>query len=176
MALCVSPPPQGFSQARCSSKMWTVLPARASCSPHIEPDGPPPTITISAMSFLSLCCETESPGVSPSGDGENRLGKTSEKYSTEDCGGGSGAGPEPYYIHCHSLQNRKQHKIDHQQHECELRGVQIKDSRNQRQPENRAKNECVNDTKQARTVQRPSERNLLGEVPGKQREKQNRKP
>src|SRR6266446_2102207 len=39
MALCVRPPPQGFSQARCSSKRLTWWPARASCSPHIAPDG-----------------------------------------------------------------------------------------------------------------------------------------
>src|SRR5580692_6213819 len=48
-ALWVKPPPQGFSQARCSSKIWTLCPARASCSPHIAPEGPPPTIAISAM-------------------------------------------------------------------------------------------------------------------------------
>src|SRR5579859_880087 len=156
--------------------MWTVLPARASRSPHIEPDGPPPTITISAMGYLSLCCETESPGAKPSGDGQYRQGKTSEQYSTEDCGGGSRACPDPYYIHCHSLQNRKQHKIDHQQYEGELRRVQIENSRNQREPENRAKNERVRDTNQTRMVCRTSEGNLLGKVPGKQREKQNRKP
>src|SRR5258708_39012024 len=52
-ALWVSPPPQGFSQARCSSKIVTVWPARANCSPHIAPDGPPPTIAISVMLLVT---------------------------------------------------------------------------------------------------------------------------
>src|ERR1700739_513441 len=53
-ALCVSPPPHGFSQARCSSKILTLWPARANCSPHIAPDGPPPTIAISVIFGSSL--------------------------------------------------------------------------------------------------------------------------
>src|SRR3979411_2566563 len=87
-ALCVSPPPQGFSHARCSSKILTLCPARASCSPHIAPDGPPPTIAISAM-VVSRC----EPGipfrageprpVGPLRDGEDHQAKTSLDYSTE---------------------------------------------------------------------------------------------
>src|ERR1700693_4182525 len=49
MGLCVSPPPHGFSHARCSSNMLTSCPASANCSPHIAPEGPPPIIAISDM-------------------------------------------------------------------------------------------------------------------------------
>src|ERR1700739_1062425 len=31
--------------------MWTELPASASCSPHIAPEGPPPTMTYSAINY-----------------------------------------------------------------------------------------------------------------------------
>src|SRR5579859_5453714 len=78
MALCVSPPPQGFSHARCSSKMLTSCPAAANCSPHIAPEGPPPTIAISDMVMTRFC-----EGLF-SGDGEDHQAKSSEKYSTED--------------------------------------------------------------------------------------------
>src|ERR1700730_1942117 len=90
MALCVKPPPQGFSQARCSSKILTLWPARASCSPHIAPDGPPPTIAISAM-VVSRCepgipfPDVEPRPVGPLGDGEDHQAKTSLEYSTEQC-------------------------------------------------------------------------------------------
>jgi hypothetical protein len=42
----VRPPPQGFSQARCSSKRVTGKPADASRSAQRAPEGPPPTITM----------------------------------------------------------------------------------------------------------------------------------
>src|SRR5437588_11987246 len=57
MALCVNPPPQGFSQARCSSNSLTLCPVRTSCSPHMAPEGPPPMIAISTMNFLGLLLE-----------------------------------------------------------------------------------------------------------------------
>src|SRR5713226_2301071 len=90
MALCVSPPPHGFSQARCSSKMATLCPARASCSPHIALEGPPPTIAISAMVKVSPRAWNSAPcrGIPASGPlagGKDHQTKTSLKYSTEKC-------------------------------------------------------------------------------------------
>src|SRR5215831_13183533 len=101
MALCVSPPPQGFSQARCSSNILTAWPARASSAPHMEPDGPPPTIAISAMSFSlhlrrrARTARCRWAAAMPSskqhalgaeaydlGDRENHQGESSEEYST----------------------------------------------------------------------------------------------
>src|SRR5215469_1599664 len=104
MALCVRPPPQGFSHAKCSSKIFTEWPARASCSPHMEPEGPPPTIAIIAMkrshrrstpeairSYIGVALGRRSLS-----DGEDRQGESSQEYSTEDCGGGRGACPEAH--------------------------------------------------------------------------------
>src|SRR5437773_9402499 len=101
MALCVSPPPQGFSHARCSSKRFTLCPARASCSPHIAPEGPPPMIAISAMIVsdrvprfflptrkrtLTNCYDD---GQLPLGDGENHQPKTGKGIAPDyRCAGG----------------------------------------------------------------------------------------
>src|ERR1700675_3176637 len=91
MALWVRPPPQGFSQAKCSSKMVTLLPARASCSPHMAPEGPPPTIAISAIATSSWHaanpsgCETRhSVGLVSLSNMDNQQAETLEKYSTEN--------------------------------------------------------------------------------------------
>src|SRR5271156_456789 len=99
IALWVSPPPQGFSHARCSSKILTVCPARASCSPHIAPDGPPPTIAISAISHLARSRDIRSGRgtqfAMAQGDGakqvksalkqrEDHQKESGQKYSTEE--------------------------------------------------------------------------------------------
>src|ERR1700680_720763 len=97
MALWVRPPPQGFSQAKCSSNMVTLLPARASCSPHMAPEGPPPTIAISAIVTSSWHaanpsgCETRhSVGLVSPSNMDNQQAETFEKYSTENRGFGQG--------------------------------------------------------------------------------------
>src|SRR5271163_4357961 len=99
IALWVNPPPQGFSHARCSSRIFTVCPARANCSPHIAPDGPPPTIAISAISGLANSRDIRSGRgthfamargtrpkqvKSPSKQREDHQEESGQKYSTEE--------------------------------------------------------------------------------------------
>src|SRR5262245_41740014 len=131
MALWVSPPPQGFSQARCSSKIFTECPARASCSPHIDPDGPPPTIAISAMRSTRFLPDP-SPSSKPLCDGEDRQGEGREEYSTEYRGGRWRACSESYCIGRQPLHKGKHDEIGREQHEQDLPGVQEEDAREER--------------------------------------------
>src|SRR5262249_51292267 len=98
-------------QARCSSKSFTEWPARASCSPHMEPDGPPPTIAISAIGFLADLSRFPFPSAKALGDRENRQGESSEEYSTEDCSDGRGLCPETNQVAGKTLQKRKHDKV-----------------------------------------------------------------
>src|SRR5215467_3354710 len=145
MALCVSPPPQGFSQARCSSKILTEWPVRASSAPHMEPDGPPPTIAISAMCFLAdLRRRSHTARCRCSGrdafsgaelrvvvtlsDGKNHQGESSEEYSTEDCGGGRGLCPETNEVRGQTLQQGKDDEITDKQKEQDCSGMEIENA------------------------------------------------
>src|SRR4029077_1881631 len=121
-SLCVSPPPQGFSQARCSSKMLTLCPARANCSPHIAPEGPPPTIAISVMFGSSLRPRIRSLRAnlreigsfrqkSRSGDGENHQAETSQKYSTEERRGNCRSGLLSHNVHPQPLKQKKEREV-----------------------------------------------------------------
>src|SRR5262245_14813011 len=121
MALWVRPPPQGFSHARCSSKIFTECPARASCSPHIDPDGPPPTIAISDIKSTRLVGFRLR--AKPLRDGEDRQGKGREEYSTENRGRRGRSCPETYCIDGQPLQKGKQKEIRQEQHEKNLAGV-----------------------------------------------------
>src|SRR5437762_13819056 len=137
MALCVSPPPQGFSHARCSSKRFTLCPARASCSPHIAPEGPPPMIAISAMIVsdrvprfflptrkrtLKNCYDD---GQLPLGDGENHQAKTSQEYSTEYRCCRSRTCFLSHKIHPPPLQQVQQHEIGEEQDHQDFSAVQV---------------------------------------------------
>src|SRR6266550_8025488 len=68
-ALCVSPPPQGFSHASFSSKSRTFFPLAASNSAASAPAGPPPTMAIGKW-------------IIPIGRAKGRLAKTAN-CSTE---------------------------------------------------------------------------------------------
>ena len=57
-ALCVSPPPQGFSQASFSSKRRTSRPPAASIAPAKAPAGPPPTMAMGCC--VGICWPTYS--------------------------------------------------------------------------------------------------------------------
>src|SRR4030095_7956616 len=96
--------------------MCTELPARASCSPHIEPDGPPPTITIAAIRFLSGSSGMRLRAARPSGDGENRQRKSSEEYSTEKRSSRDRACLSAYYIARQPLQNCRKCTLNHEGH------------------------------------------------------------
>src|SRR5215472_3305849 len=154
MALCVSPPPHGFSQARCSSNTFTLCPARASCSPHIEPEGPPPMIAISAITIFSLrsanssfeaklaarksfAHRTQMPGCSgytSSGDGEDHQTKTSQEYSTEYRGRRSGAGLLSHNVHPPALERVNQSKIRAEQHHQECPAMEIENTEREHTP------------------------------------------
>src|SRR5580700_3133517 len=152
MALFVSPPPQGFSHARCSSKMLTECPARASCSPHIAPEGPPPTIAISAI--IALANERDfrsganlragpedgaSPANSPSKKREYHQEKSRQKYSTEERRRCRSSSYRPDNIHPAPLHRRKHRKIQRQQHHENFSTVQINNSYEQRRPQQQSK-------------------------------------
>src|SRR5271163_4110287 len=139
IALWVNPPPQGFSHARCSSKIFTVCPARASCSPHIAPDGPPPTIAISAISRLAnfrevrfrarypLAMALRGRGQtvkSPSKQRENHQAKSCQEYSTEDRRRCRRPSNFPDNIHAPPLRNADGRKIRRQQHQQNLSAMQ----------------------------------------------------
>src|SRR5262249_38012470 len=125
MALWVKPPPHGFSHAKCSSKILTLCPARASCSPHIAPEGPPPIIATSVI-FSNLlaklvfqACKFQAAGSFPPknllGDGENHQAKSSQKYSTEDRSRQRGPGLASHKIYPHALKHRKHPQKGRQQ-------------------------------------------------------------
>src|SRR4029077_1295501 len=145
MALCVSPPPHGFSQARCSSKILTLCPARASCSPHIAPEGPPPTIAISAM--LVSRCEPRIPfpvaeprpkgpsGDRPLGDGENHQAKTSLNYSTEQRRRRRRSGFITHYVHGAPLYHIEQCHVHREQAHQDFSAVQKEHSHHKRSPD-----------------------------------------
>src|SRR4029077_16011089 len=123
----------GFSHARCSSKIRTLCPDRASCSPHIAPEGPPPTIAISDM-FVSRwqlrspqSCANSS-GKSLSCDGEDRQAKTAHEYSTEDrCRRGRSCF-SPCHIHAQTLQHAEESKIWREEKQENFTALQKKDS------------------------------------------------
>src|SRR5271170_5066086 len=102
MALWVSPPPQGFSQARCSSKSVTSYPAEARRSPQIAPAGPPPT-----MAILRMPCT--------SSDRKNRCKEPSREYSTEEGGGRRRAGVSVHGITTQTLKEGEDREISDQE-------------------------------------------------------------
>src|SRR5712692_8492720 len=129
MALCVSPPPHGFSQARCSSNSVTLKPAPASRSAQIEPEGPPPTMAISRM-------RTSHPvaGLSPawmrpwdSGQREHSRQKPSGQYSTKDRGCRRGTGAPADGIHPEPLKNRNERQEDGEKDDEQLSAVKQKE-------------------------------------------------
>src|SRR6267154_5835329 len=147
-ALCVSPPPQGFSQARCSSKMLTLCPARANCSPHIAPEGPPPTIAISVMFGSSLRSRTRSLRAnlqakrpfrpkSRSGDRENHQAETSQKCSTEDRRRNCRSRLLSHNVHPQPLKQEEERKVQRQQDHQDSSAVQHENPKEQRNKSNR---------------------------------------
>src|SRR5438270_3289975 len=184
MALCVNPPPQGFSQARCSSNSLTLCPVRASCSPHMAPEGPPPMIAISTMNFLGLPLEPSvrcanaardpllrkdkrqkrSCGATPSGDGEDHQAKTSQEYSTE-CGGcRNRTGFLSHHIHPPPLQDMQEHEVGREQHHEDFTAVQIENARGERAPRHCAKGQSSHESPCGPSQRRRSETNLFGDV------------
>ena len=74
----------------------------------------------------------------PSGDGEDRQGKTSEQYSTENGGGPDGTVSESELDRSQPLQKRKHDEVKDQEKEGELARVKDEDSSKENQPENHA--------------------------------------
>src|SRR5712692_3320833 len=129
MALCVSPPPHGFSQARCSSNSVTLKPAPASRSAQIEPEGPPPTMAISRM-------RTYHPVADPlsrmdarlaSSQREHSRQKPGGQYSTKDGGCRRGAGAPADGIHPEPLKNRNERQEDGEKNDEQLSAVKQKE-------------------------------------------------
>src|SRR2546423_8114939 len=141
MALWVSPPPQGFSQARCSSKISTWWPARASCSPHIAPEGPPPMIAILDMvsrgqlriSLAGNEISRESPHRPADylGDGEDHQAKTREQYSTEEGRREGGGGFFSDTFHAQKRKDEKHSQVQSQKNKEDSAAVQKGNADNQ---------------------------------------------
>src|SRR5215470_14131380 len=120
--------------------MFTVCPARASSAPHIAPEGPPPTIAMSAILLFSDCVEVRRrvevlPRVTSrlrcpftcwpcqngrSTDREDNHAKTSEEYSTEDSCRQCGPGAASDNIHTCTLEQAEECKIGCQQRQKDL--------------------------------------------------------
>src|SRR5580704_14854091 len=136
MALCVKPPPHGFSQASRSSKISTEWPARASCSPHIAPEGPPPTIAMSVIWVFFLTASDSVAGpLNNIAEPAERLGpvlqailcdrednhrKSSEEYSTEESRRQRRSGTLSDNIHTCTLEQAEHRQIRCKQHQEDL--------------------------------------------------------
>src|SRR5256885_13887266 len=165
MALCVSPPPHGFSHARCSSKMATSCPARASCSPHMAPEGPPPTIATFDMGRPLAVLKKREFRRESLCEREDRQGKTGAQYSTEDrCCRGTLC-LTPHYVHRQPLQHRNNHKVQRQQHNQYLSGVQEKQRRDARRPYNATIRQSSNQPSNPRICRVRAKKNLFREHP-----------
>src|SRR5256885_6308766 len=151
MALWVRPPPQGFPHARRSSKMSTEWPARASCSPHMAPEGPPPTIAISAIFLFSrvlagnACfagrgtCRVRMLLADRSGDGENHQTKACEEYSTEKGGGCRGAAAGANNVHTAPLQQGEKDEVGCEKHEKDFAAMQMEERDEDGEPGDKTK-------------------------------------
>src|SRR5579863_7872430 len=108
MALWVRPPPQGFSQARRSSKIVTWKPSRARRSPQSDPAGPPPTMAISL--------------IRGSGQRQHRRDEPGKKYSTKQSGSRGGGVAAAQCIGAKTREKRKQGEEGGEQEDQELAG------------------------------------------------------
>src|SRR5216684_6728235 len=170
MALCVSPPPQGFSHARCSSKILTSCPASANCSPHIAPEGPPPMIAISD----TLIARRE--GQAFLGDGEDHQAKSSQKYSTEDRCRQRRTGFPPHQVHPHPLEHKEQRQEHREQEQQDRAAVQHKDSKEKHEKRHKTQGQCDYQPYPSFVRAARSEEKLLREQVRKRCDEQNRKP
>src|ERR1700722_941883 len=143
--------------------MFTVCPARASSAPHIAPEGPPPTIAMSAILLFSDRVEVRRRGgparVTPrllarlpvghrpkngqSTDREDNHAKTSEEYSTEDSRRQCAAGAASDNIHTCTLEQAEDREIGCEQGEKDLAVMQADDSDEKNTPHQRAQSEGI---------------------------------
>src|SRR6266849_145497 len=146
MALCVRPPPQGFSQARCSSKSVTSNPSRASRSPQMDPEGPPPTIATSRMRVP--WSPIGFPAIAQTLGHESRLRqrkngrkKPGSQYSTEQSGRRGRTGAPPHRIGAKPVEDREDRYIRCQQQDENLAGAESEcnDGEDHCQPEDQPK-------------------------------------
>src|SRR5690349_17061725 len=118
--------------------MTTSFPARANCSPHIAPEGPPPTIAILDMGrpLLPFLLPVEVRR-EPSRERENRQGETGAQYSTENRCSRRALCLTSYYVDCQPRQYSENHEIRRQQEHQYFRRVKP-----QQRPANHAPRNC----------------------------------
>src|SRR6266481_2358451 len=129
--------------------MWTLCPARANCSPHIAPDGPPPTIAISVMFGSSprpafapcaRICRIKALSVQRacSGDGENHQAESSKKYSTEDRCGNCRSGLPVHEVHAEPLEDEKEREVYRKEDHQDGPAVKHEDAKHERKKRDQA--------------------------------------
>src|SRR5438445_796088 len=96
-----------FESARSGKQVM----ARASCSPHMAPEGPPPTIATFDMGRPLAVLKTREFRRESLCEREDRQGKTGAQYSTEDrCRRGTLC-LTSHYVHRQSLQHGHNYKV-----------------------------------------------------------------
>src|SRR6185437_12006378 len=158
-----------------------------SCSPHIAPEGPPPTIAISAM-ILSRCwyrtpsLNAERTGGgrvwqynfsrrSPSSGGKNHQAKPDEKYSTEKGRRRRRGGYFPDNFHAPNLERTKERKVGRKENQQDLGAVQEQDTRDDRAPCHYTKQQCIEQSSRSHAGRCWTEQQFFRSVIGKHCEK-----